>query len=67
MTIPNKYRTSLKQKLIFIIGGITAVMMAVISLAILIYWRGIIIQSHQQKARAITVAFSSPIINAIIY
>jgi signal transduction histidine kinase len=67
MTIPTKYRTSLKQKMILIIGGITALMMAVISLSILIYWRGIIIQSHQQKARAITVAFSSPIINAIIY
>jgi signal transduction histidine kinase len=67
MTIPTKYRTSLKQKMIFIIGGITAIMMAVISLSILIYWRGIIIQSHQQKARAVTVAFSSPIINAIIY
>ncbi|HRI46124.1 MAG TPA: ATP-binding protein [Ignavibacteriaceae bacterium] len=67
MTIPSKYRVSLKQKMIFIIGGITAVMMAVISLSILIYWRGIIINAHQQKAKAVTIAFSSPIINAIIY
>ncbi|MCF8267907.1 MAG: hypothetical protein K9I69_07460, partial [Ignavibacteriales bacterium] len=67
MTIPSKYNVSLKQKMIFIIGGITVIMMALVSLSILLYWRGIILNSHQQKTRAITIAFSSPIINAIIY
>ena len=58
---------NLKAKLMLVIGGITAILMMVISVAILFTWRHLILNDQQHNAMAVTNAVSITIADAFIY
>jgi two-component system, NtrC family, sensor kinase len=57
---------NLKAKLMLVIGGITAVLMMVISVSILFTWRHLIVNDQQHNALAVTNAVSITMADAFI-
>ena len=62
----NPRSLNLKAKLMLVIGGITATLMMVISVAILFTWRHLILNDQQHNAMAVTTAVSITIADAFI-
>ena len=65
MTTP--VRLSLKARLMLIIGGITALLMTVISMSILYQWRVMIVENQRNNAEGVTRAIAITLTDAFLY
>jgi two-component system NtrC family sensor kinase len=64
--IDGRITLNLKAKLMLVIGGITALLMMLISIAILFTWRNLILNDQQRNAAAVTNAVSITIAEVFI-
>jgi len=64
--IDGRITLNLKAKLMLVIGGITALLMMLISIAILFTWRNLILDDQQRNAAAVTNAVSITIAEVFI-
>ena len=60
-------RLSLKARLMLIIGGITALLMTVISMSILYQWRVMIVENQRNNAEGVTRAIAITLTDAFLY
>ncbi len=60
-------RLSLKARLMLIIGGITALLMTVISMSILYQWRVMIVENQRHNAEGVTRAIAITLTDAFLY
>ena len=67
MTAPRTLRFSLKARLMLIIGGITAVLMTLISMSILYQWREMIVENQRYNAEGVTRAIAITLTAAFSY
>ncbi|MBP1655930.1 MAG: hypothetical protein H6Q31_531 [Bacteroidetes bacterium] len=67
MTAPRTLRFSLKARLMLIIGGITAVLMTLISMSILYQWREMIVENQRYNAEGVTRAIAITLTDAFSY
>lgn len=61
-----KLRSSLKTKILFLIGSVIIILMLLISSVLLIKWRSIIIQKQSQNSISIAKTFTVTVIDAMI-
>ncbi|MFA7420373.1 MAG: ATP-binding protein [Melioribacteraceae bacterium] len=61
-----KLRSSLKAKILFLIGSVIIILMLLISSVLLIKWRSIIIQKQSQNSISIAKTFTVTVIDAMI-
>jgi len=62
-----KLRSSLKTKILFLIGSVIIILMLLISSVLLIKWRSIIIQKQSQNSISIVKTFTVTVIDAMIF
>lgn len=60
-------RLSLKARLMIIIGGITALLMTIISMSILYQWRVMIVENQRHNAEGVTRAVAITLTDAFLY
>lgn len=66
-SIRESFRSSIKLRIITIIGGVFSLLMILTSIGILMQWRTLILEQQTENAKAITRAFSIPVIESLIY
>ncbi len=65
--IKQSFRSSIKLRIITIIGAIVSLLMILASIGILLQWRTMILNQQEENAKSISKAFSIPVIEALIY
>lgn len=65
-TLRTWFRSSIKLRVLSIIGVVVSLLMITISIGILHQWRTLIIEQETDNARSIATAFSIPVIEAMI-